>query len=268
LPSVKFSQGRYQNAGGRVTYLPTTSKTLLFSFYLDSASTIPDSASSFLNMALVGESRNAYFGAHVRKTGSVYTLYAYGWDGNEDAVGLTFTPDEPHTVCIRHDGATMYLSMDCGSEVTVAHGTTDAGTSLQVGDTGTVAALNAEFRGRIGEIAAYRSCLTGTELTDAKEYFCNKWLLADQIVGSFVAGEDGNVASTHTALFNLDGVQRTVDAEGSLVVGGSNMLIEQASGPTGIANSVRLYTIDNGSGKTKLMCQFGSGSPVQIAIEP
>lgn len=267
LPSLKFSQGRYQGVG-RNTYLPPTAKTLLFSFYLDSASTIPDSANAFLNMTLVGESRNAYFGAHVRKTAGVYTLYAYAWDGSEDKVGLTFTPDEPHTVCIRHDGATMYLSMDCGAEVSVASGTTDTGTSFQVGDTGTVAALNAEFRGRIGEIAAYRSCLTGTELTDAKEYFCNKWLLADQIVGSFVAGKDGNVASTLTALFNLDGVQRTVDAEGSLVVGGSLGLIEQASAPTGIANMARIYAEDDGSGKTRLMVVFGTGSAQQLAIEP
>jgi hypothetical protein len=90
------------------------------------------------------------------------------------------------------------------------------------------------------------------------------------ILGAFAAGQGGTVVSSRTALFNLDGVTRTLtaDAEGSLVVGGNLMLIEQASGPTGIANSVRLYAIDNGAGKTKLMAQFGSGAAVQIAIEP
>ena len=34
------------------------------------------------------------------------------------------------------------------------------------------------------------------------------------------------------------------------------------------ANKVRIYAEDNGSGKTRLMARFGSGDPVQIAIEP
>ena len=34
------------------------------------------------------------------------------------------------------------------------------------------------------------------------------------------------------------------------------------------ANSVNLWAEDNGSGKTRLMCQFATGAAVQIAIEP
>jgi hypothetical protein len=45
-------------------------------------------------------------------------------------------------------------------------------------------------------------------------------------------------------------------------------LIETPVDPDPVANKVRLWAEDNGSGKTRLMAQFGTGSAVQIAIEP
>ena len=44
-------------------------------------------------------------------------------------------------------------------------------------------------------------------------------------------------------------------------------LVEMTA-PTGAANNARIYAVDNGAGKTKLMVIFGSGSAVQLAIEP
>lgn len=86
-------------------------------------------------------------------------------------------------------------------------------------------------------------------------------------VGTHIFGTKGSVSSTRTVLANLDDTTRTVSAVGSVVVGGSLMLIEQASAPTAIANAVRLFTEDNGAGKTRLMAQFGTGTAIQIAIE-
>lgn len=43
---------------------------------------------------------------------------------------------------------------------------------------------------------------------------------------------------------------------------------EVSSAPTEIANNALVYAEDNGSGKTRLMCKFGTGAAVQIAIEP
>jgi hypothetical protein len=34
------------------------------------------------------------------------------------------------------------------------------------------------------------------------------------------------------------------------------------------ANGVRIYAVDNGSGKTQLMALFATGAAQQIAIEP
>ena len=41
----------------------------------------------------------------------------------------------------------------------------------------------------------------------------------------------------------------------------------EMSAPTGSANSARLFTQDNGGGKTQLMVIFGSGAAIQLAIE-
>lgn len=43
---------------------------------------------------------------------------------------------------------------------------------------------------------------------------------------------------------------------------------EQGSAPTGISNEGIVFSEDNGSGKTRLMVQFGSGAAQQLAIEP
>lgn len=49
---------------------------------------------------------------------------------------------------------------------------------------------------------------------------------------------------------------------------GALTLKEMAAPGVGAANTVRLYAVDNGAGKTQLMAQFATGSPVQVAIEP
>lgn len=44
-------------------------------------------------------------------------------------------------------------------------------------------------------------------------------------------------------------------------------LSEQSAGPAGLANAVRIFTEDNGAGKTRLMVQFPTGTAQQLAIE-
>lgn len=85
---------------------------------------------------------------------------------------------------------------------------------------------------------------------------------------AFVFGRDGSVQSDMTVHDNLDGVTRTVNLPGSHSIGGNLALIEQSSGPSGTANTGKLYTEDNGAGKTRLMIQFGTGAAIQLAVEP
>jgi hypothetical protein len=86
--------------------------------------------------------------------------------------------------------------------------------------------------------------------------------------GCHVLGIDGTVDTTRTGLINLDGVTRTVSGSGIEFIGGSIGLIEQSIAPTGIANTALLYAEDSGAGKTRLMAKFGTGSAIQLAVEP
>lgn len=50
--------------------------------------------------------------------------------------------------------------------------------------------------------------------------------------------------------------------------GAGAMQLDEMTAPAGLANAGRIFTEDNGSGKTRLMVQFGTGAAQQIAIEP
>ena len=51
-------------------------------------------------------------------------------------------------------------------------------------------------------------------------------------------------------------------------IAGSWVLDEQGSPPTGAADKAIIFAEDNGTGKTRLMVQFPTGTAVQLAIEP
>jgi hypothetical protein len=86
------------------------------------------------------------------------------------------------------------------------------------------------------------------------------------VLGGTVNGAS-NVDTTRTGYVALDNVARTVSGAGIQFIGGANGFIEQASAPSGIANTALLYAEDNGSGKTRLVVKFGTGSAIVIATE-
>jgi hypothetical protein len=49
---------------------------------------------------------------------------------------------------------------------------------------------------------------------------------------------------------------------------GALELAEMTAPGAGAANTVRIYAVDNGSGKTQLMAIFSSGAAQQLAIQP
>ncbi len=275
LPSLEILDGKMRlenNSNSSVGSAPanTSGYTVLLSFVIGSTGTYSNDATKYFNCTLVGGERNTYSSVYIRKDGSDYYLTAYNWDGNADTVELQVTPDEPHTLCVRHESGTLYLSVDCGSEVSVASGTTSNQTIFCLGDQGVNSGTTNNFRGRIGELAIYDAGLTGSALADACEYFCDRWLIPDTIVCAYALGQNVTVTSSNTMAVNLDEVTRELvpEVEGSIALGGNLLLWEQSSAPSAIANSGRIYAEDNGAGKTRVMVQFGTGSPVQIAIEP
>lgn len=51
------------------------------------------------------------------------------------------------------------------------------------------------------------------------------------------------------------------------ILGAIQLREKSAAPPVAVANSVILYAIDNGAGKTQLMALFPTGAAIEIAIE-
>ena len=75
------------------------------------------------------------------------------------------------------------------------------------------------------------------------------------------SGDDGDIMAKVTSA-------SVTSLSTLLKKGGMMQLGEQGSAPSGIADNAIIFAEDNGSGKTRLMVQFGTGAAQQIAIEP
>jgi hypothetical protein len=92
--------------------------------------------------------------------------------------------------------------------------------------------------------------------------------IAPPIVGTVIIGSNCTVTSSGTFAANMDAEVRTVHAPGSVFIGGNLAFPELATPPTAIAGMALVFAEDNGSGKTRLMVQFPTGSAQQLSIEP
>jgi hypothetical protein len=97
--------------------------------------------------------------------------------------------------------------------------------------------------------------------------------LDDNIECAAVFGARTTVKASRAIAFGLDNNINEHNEEGKFKVFGDASVtghfeVIESSAPAANLNAARIYAVDNGSGKTKLMVQFGTGSPVQIAIEP
>jgi len=90
---------------------------------------------------------------------------------------------------------------------------------------------------------------------------------------SWVFDENGSTSIPNNGLYGS--TWRIQDQNGGMVLRTPNQTsgiflgLDEMTAPSAPAtNSVRIYAEDNGSGKTRLMALFATGSAVQIAIEP
>lgn len=81
---------------------------------------------------------------------------------------------------------------------------------------------------------------------------------------NLVLGWAGSDMGAHTA------IDTTMSRGSAGVIDVTSMLSlpEVGSAPAGVANRAIVFAEDNGSGKTRLMVQFGTGAAQQLAIEP
>lgn len=129
-----------------------------------------DAFNPYANDAIVsGDTGN--FGLHLRSTGA--TLQGYGWDTNADFATKTISTGTEYVAQFRYDGSSIYLSVNGGTESSVAHGTNaslGADTYIGVNFTTVYADIT------VGEIAFYDRALSGSEVADLNTYLYLKWI--------------------------------------------------------------------------------------------
>lgn len=151
------------------TLIANNAFTVLIAFY---AETVTSTTGTVYNGHPLINDTGQFWGLFLRLIGGIPKLSVYNWDGSADVVTLDSTVSASHVVMIRHQSSILYISLDGGTESSIASGnTTNIAQGVNVGH-GSVA----EYDGRIGEIAVYNVALTGTDLTDAIDYFMEKWI--------------------------------------------------------------------------------------------
>lgn len=96
----------------------------------------------------------------------------------------------------------------------------------------------------------------------------------DQIVRGAMTAYGGlaTIGDNSNAMLMLNAalamVMQLNTATKQLLIDGNVSYGELGSAPVAAANRAHIYAQDNGAGKTQLMVRFGTGSPVQLAIEP
>ena len=91
------------------------------------------------------------------------------------------------------------------------------------------------------------------------------------IGGSIVVGDGGRISRQSAfggILFNSNNSVEFASGATPVIFNGAQDFVEMTAPAAPAANSVRIYAVDNGSGKTQLMARFATGAAQQIAIEP
>ena len=102
------------------SFISASSGAVVVSVIIDSVST--NSGTSFLNHGIVADV-GEYMGLHARNLSGV-TLYAYNWDGTEDNATTTVVTGTPYVLMWRHHGGNLYISVNGGTEISLASGNT------------------------------------------------------------------------------------------------------------------------------------------------
>lgn len=182
-PCIDFNAAKldlYNRAGTVVPALSTmftnTSFSALISFVVQSASL--NSGNPWENHVMLSTTF-AGFGVltfSIKAPLSVPHFTAFHFP---DTLAVPIEYDTRYFAHVRHTGGNLYVSLNGGSESSIASGNT---WEMAVGLTmGYHPGQSAVYDGFIGELAIYSAALTGSDQTDANNYFYDKWI-ADPVV--------------------------------------------------------------------------------------
>jgi len=158
-------------------YVGASAKTVIISFYGESI-TAADAA-SYQNHSLWCDGPSGFLGIFLKNESGQRKAIAYNWDGNEDAVSVNINEGQSHVVMYRHDGTNLFISIDGGSESSVASGaTSDLSGTMRLGK-GISASVN--YNGRIGEIKIWNTSDADGNLAAEISAFTSKWLVTADV---------------------------------------------------------------------------------------
>jgi hypothetical protein len=170
---------RYSAAGGGTSgsfksfdgVFQDDAKTIIMAIYVEGATA--NSASAWLNHGIFCDQQDG-FGIFVRNNSGTYKVQAFSWHyPTASVVELTISLNTTYVVCARHDGVNLYLSLDGGTESSIAAlpSTRLEGRWLL----GANGQLTQFFQGRIGEIKTWNTCLSGGTLATEISTMTTKW---------------------------------------------------------------------------------------------
>jgi hypothetical protein len=149
------------------TFISPSAFTLFMAFRMEGAA---NNVANEWELTPLIRDFGGWWGVHLRTNGGVHTVEAYNWDTNSDVVTKTISLDTDYVVMVRHESGNLYISINNGSESSVASGDTGDLTNV----VNIAKGVSTWFNGKIGEFILYDAALSGADLTDAHSYF-SRW---------------------------------------------------------------------------------------------
>lgn len=156
-------------------FFGVSAKTLLGSIYIEGIAT--NDATVYNNSGIFSDA-GGYWGVFTKNpSGSNYEIHFYNYVAGVTSFAITgVSLNKSYVVVMRHNGTTMYGDLydatgNVGTGSVSSGATASLASNFQTGKSWTTTYYN----GRIGEFALYNAELTGSNLTDAIDYFTDKW---------------------------------------------------------------------------------------------
>jgi hypothetical protein len=124
---------------------------------------------SYSNDAIIADG-SVYMGLYARNLSGV-TFYAFNWDGSEDAPATPGAVGTAYVLMWRHDGGNIYVSVNGGTEVSVASGNTQVLTGLLLlGGNAAGSACNCKIAEAFATSNGSQTAALATAIANMKSY--------------------------------------------------------------------------------------------------
>lgn len=166
------SDDQLSAAGSVGTFISASAMTAFFVFIVDTIST-NDTTTYYTNQAIFASSGGGIQIPYFRSAGPVVGAYNYD-PAAPDAVEVAVTAAAAHVVMVRHEAGSLYISIDGGSESSVASGDSATSGDPRFG----VNVVSTYFDGKLAELFFYNVALATGEIAALNTYLSTKWITA------------------------------------------------------------------------------------------